>query len=54
LIEALMQSRVSGVKVTDEASAMEAAGYCPMLVQGSWRNAKVTLPDDFSWVESWL
>ena len=54
LIEALVQSRVSGVKVTDESSAMEAAGHRPLLVQGSWRNAKVTLPDDFSWVESWL
>ncbi len=54
LIEALVQSMLSGVKVTDEASAMEAAGHRPLLVQGSWRNAKVTLPDDFSWVESWL
>ncbi len=54
LMRALLQSRVSGVKVTDEASAMEAAGHRPLLVQGSWRNAKVTLPDDFSWVESWL
>lgn len=54
LIQALIQSRAAGVKVTDEASAMEACGYRPLLVQGSWRNAKVTLPDDFSWVESWL
>ena len=54
LTRALLQSRATGAKVTDEASAMEAAGYRPLLVQGSWRNAKVTLPDDFSWVESWL
>lgn len=54
LIAALLKSRASGAKVTDEASAMEAAGHRPLLVQGSWRNAKVTLPDDFSWVESWL
>lgn len=54
LMKALLQSSVSGLKVTDEASAMEAAGHRPLLVQGSWRNAKVTLPDDFSWVESWL
>jgi len=54
LFQALTQSRDSGLKVTDEASAMEASGYRPLLVHGSWRNAKVTLPDDFSWVESWL
>ena len=54
LLDALIHSRDSGLKVTDEASAMEATGYRPLLVQGSWRCAKVTLADDFSWVESWL
>ncbi len=39
---------------TDEAQAMEAAGYAPLLVPGSGRNAKITWPDDFEWVESWL
>ncbi len=32
--------------VTDEASAIEALGLQPMLVEGSSRNFKVTLPDD--------
>lgn len=54
LLNALAQASAQGVAVTDEASAMEACGHRPLLVQGSWRNAKVTLPDDFSWVESWL
>ena len=39
---------------TDEAQAMEAAGYTPLLVPGSGRNTKITWPDDFEWVESWL
>lgn len=54
LLNALTYASAQGVAVTDEASAMEACGHRPLLVQGSWRNAKVTLPDDFSWVESWL
>lgn len=39
---------------TDEAQAMEALGYAPILVQGSGRNTKITWPEDFKWVESWL
>jgi 2-C-methyl-D-erythritol 4-phosphate cytidylyltransferase len=39
---------------TDEAQAMEALGYTPILVQGSGRNTKITWPEDFKWVESWL
>lgn len=32
--------------VTDEAGAIEAFGHYPILVEGSTRNFKVTLPDD--------
>lgn len=39
---------------TDEAQAMEAIGYAPILVRGSGRNTKITWPEDFQWVESWL
>jgi 2-C-methyl-D-erythritol 4-phosphate cytidylyltransferase len=39
---------------TDEAQAMEALGYAPLLVRGSGRNTKITWPEDFKWVESWL
>lgn len=42
-----MRSAVQqGQPVTDEASAMELAGYPVQLVPGSRRNLKVTLPDD--------
>ncbi len=51
---ALARALAEGLPLTDEASAMEAAGYQPILVPGSVRNAKVTWPDDFQWVESWL
>lgn len=39
---------------TDEAQAVEALGYAPLLVRGSGRNTKITWPEDFNWVESWL
>lgn len=37
--------------VTDEASAMEALGHRPKLVEGSPRNFKVTLPHDIALAE---
>lgn len=40
--------------ITDEASAMEAAGYQPLLVRGSARNFKVTYPEDFALAEAIL
>ena len=40
--------------ITDEASAVEAAGLRPRLVTGSARNIKVTYPDDFAFAEAWL
>jgi 2-C-methyl-D-erythritol 4-phosphate cytidylyltransferase len=43
----------AGLKVTDEASAIEAQGLHPLLVQGSALNIKVTYPDDLrlaAWV----
>lgn len=38
----------SGDAVTDEASAMEALGLRPRLVEGSAQNFKVTYPQDFA------
>ena len=52
--DALTAAAVAGVAVTDEASAIEAAGYAPRLVPGSLRNFKVTWPDDFELMEKWL
>ena len=43
-----------GVAVTDEASAMEAMGLQPKLVQGSAQNFKVTYPEDFALAEAVL
>lgn len=54
LLQALRQAKKSGQALTDEAQAMESAGHNPLLVPGSGRNAKVTWPDDFEWVGSWL
>lgn len=38
-------------EVTDEASAIEALGLAPKLVEGSVRNFKVTLPQDIALAE---
>lgn len=38
-------------EVTDEASAIEALGFSPRLVEGSVRNFKVTLPQDIPLAE---
>lgn len=46
LLSALREAARSGAGITDEASAMEAAGLQPKLVEGSPRNFKVTLPED--------
>jgi 2-C-methyl-D-erythritol 4-phosphate cytidylyltransferase len=54
LLSSLTEALERGVNITDEASALEAAGFSPILVPGSGRNVKVTWPEDFAWVESWL
>ncbi|MCU6433665.1 2-C-methyl-D-erythritol 4-phosphate cytidylyltransferase [Undibacterium sp. Jales W-56] len=41
-------------EVTDESSAMEAAGHEPLMVEGHPRNLKVTLPSDLALVQSYL
>ena len=51
LQDALAQA---GANVTDEASAMEAAGHAPRLVPGSLENFKVTYPADFDLAERLL
>ena len=48
LQSALEASLARGDAPTDEAGAMEAAGYRPRLVRGSPRNLKVTWPGDLS------
>lgn len=50
LLRALKQAE----QVTDEASAIEALGLSPRLVEGSPRNFKVTLPEDVALAELYL
>jgi len=40
--------------ITDEASAMEIAGFAPKLVMGSPHNFKITYPSDFALAEDLL
>lgn len=54
LMSALSESAERGLGVTDEASAMERAGYKPRLVRGRESNIKVTYPEDLPLAEFWL
>jgi 2-C-methyl-D-erythritol 4-phosphate cytidylyltransferase len=47
----LCQALGQALDVTDEASAIEALGLAPKLVEGSIRNFKVTLPQDMQLAE---
>jgi 2-C-methyl-D-erythritol 4-phosphate cytidylyltransferase len=48
---ALLTALEAGRDVTDEAGAMEAAGYKPKLVKGDASNLKVTYPADLALAE---
>lgn len=54
LRKALTAALASGVTVTDEAMAMEAAGYRACLVQGHSDNIKITNPEDLALAEFYL
>lgn len=54
LKRAIEDSLHQGVEATDEARAMEAAGYRPRLVLGHEGNFKVTRPDDLALAAYWL
>ncbi|WP_233574960.1 2-C-methyl-D-erythritol 4-phosphate cytidylyltransferase [Stagnimonas aquatica] len=54
LSAALQECRARDLEVTDEASAMERAGYKPRLVRGHESNLKVTYPEDLPLAEFWL
>jgi len=48
-LEAALEAALeAGVGITDEASAMEWAGYHPLLVEGSSSNIKITRPEDLA------
>lgn len=50
----LRRALQQAAQVTDEASAIEALGLQPKLIEGSPRNFKVTLPDDIALAELYL
>jgi len=51
LSAALLAASVEGVTVSDEAMAMERAGFAPLLVEGAEDNIKVTTAADFALAE---
>jgi 2-C-methyl-D-erythritol 4-phosphate cytidylyltransferase len=54
LRRALETCAAKNQEVTDEASAMEAQGYRPLLVSSRKSNIKVTYPEDLALAEFWL
>lgn len=54
LSEALAAAAEANAAVTDDASAVEALGLAPRLVEGHPRNLKVTLPSDIRIAEMYL
>lgn len=54
LTQALEECRTRDIEVTDEAGAMERAGFHPRLVRGRESNIKVTFPEDLALAEFWL
>lgn len=51
LAAALVSAHSAGVAITDEAMAMERAGFKPLLVEGAESNIKVTTPADMMLAE---
>ncbi|WP_100656244.1 2-C-methyl-D-erythritol 4-phosphate cytidylyltransferase [Alteromonas flava] len=54
LTRAIEQGLAQGASITDEASAMEQAGYRVSLVEGCVSNIKVTRPPDLALAEFYL
>ncbi len=54
LVPALRTASKNQQILTDESSAMEAAGYAPKLVLGSADNIKITQPEDIQMAEHFI
>lgn len=54
LRRALEEGLALGAQITDEASAMERAGYRPRMVEGRADNLKVTRPEDLALASLYL
>ncbi|GGL94895.1 2-C-methyl-D-erythritol 4-phosphate cytidylyltransferase [Pseudomonas asuensis] len=50
LRQTLSDALAAGVMITDEASAMEWAGYRPRVIEGRSDNIKITRPEDLVWL----
>jgi 2-C-methyl-D-erythritol 4-phosphate cytidylyltransferase len=54
LHRSLADALVSRANITDEASALEWAGFAPRLIEGRADNLKITRPEDLEWLrQSW-
>ena len=54
LLQALQAALGRGVAVTDEAAAVEMAGFTPRMVEGHADNIKITRPQDLALAELYL
>jgi len=54
LRDALANGLTAGLALTDEASAMECAGWTPIVVEGHAENVKVTAPQDLELARTYL
>ena len=54
LRDALRDALARGLMVTDEAAAMEVAGFTPRLIEGRADNLKITRPEDLALAEFYL
>ncbi|UDG81494.1 2-C-methyl-D-erythritol 4-phosphate cytidylyltransferase [Candidatus Profftia lariciata] len=54
LMMCILYALNKGAILTDEASALEYCGYCPILVSGRYDNIKITNPEDFSLAKLYL
>lgn len=54
LKKALMTATEQGLSVTDEASAIELAGWEPMMMEGHSDNIKITIPQDLALAQLYL
>jgi 2-C-methyl-D-erythritol 4-phosphate cytidylyltransferase len=54
LLREALAAATDAAAITDDASAVEAIGHAPMLVEGHPRNLKVTLPLDIRIAEMYL
>lgn len=54
LMQSLRNGISQGLKITDESSALELAGFQPLVIEGSERNIKITHADDLALASFYL